>query len=901
MHQKAHFKRWLSLLLVTAFVFQACNLFSLSRKDDVTPEEPETAVTEKTGAQPEEATDVPPVEPTATQAGLPFAINQAPRFAVFEELNSAVVPFASHEPIAADLNNVRNPFILSQSQAQRLVQDGFVVSPGMEKEFFTVYEKARYENIPIFVTSDALLHVYHLMFDKVLRQAETQHFVGLLQSLNAAMLAKADENYQTLRGVSDWEDAARRVVAFFAVGSKLLDPAVSIPDYARDLVDAELVQIGQADGIKPSPIFPGLEFGEDYTQYIPRGHYTRSEILKAYFRSMMWYGRMTFRLHSMREDVGKAETRQALLVVYALRNTQVNGRPALDAWADLYAPTVFFVGRSDDLTAVQYGDVIDYVYGDSATLQTIADESKLSSFIEWADQLPPPKILGIVVEDTADETRATKGLRFMGQRFVPDAYVFRQLIYDNVGTRDNRRGLPKGLDLFAAMNSERAYQHLEQMGDVNFEGYPDQMQKMRAWMSGLTPFDWTETLYNTWIFCFYPLLEKPADGYPDFMRSGAWQDKQLNTSLGSWAELKHDTILYAKQVYAELGGGPPPPPPLPPKGYVEPAPLFYARLAALTAMTRKGLESRGLLNEQDQEGLKNLEDLVMVLQVIAGKELRGEPLTDDEFERIRYIGGELENLTMLAADTDTSDGGPGATTYMDDEQQAAVIADVATDPGAADGPKVLEVGVGRINEIFVVTPIIEADGSKYLQVAKGGVFSYYEFEWPASNRLTDETWRKMLEEGKAPALLPWTSSFMVTDTEFEAQRRGISGFQDGITYIYWDPKNMVGYLEPAQQPWSAELEALNAQNQYIAHQLVSSSVRSFDMQSSEIAVVTVREVWQDKLYTYSGGYPTYDEQPTRTRGPYTLNVTYTLKLVKDDYGVRWAVENVAYADQPPAW
>jgi len=49
-----------------------------------------------------------------------------------------------------------------------------------------------------------------------------------------------------------------------------------VPAYANDLVQAELSLIDQAGGISPSPIFPGLENGEDYTQYIPRGHYTKA-------------------------------------------------------------------------------------------------------------------------------------------------------------------------------------------------------------------------------------------------------------------------------------------------------------------------------------------------------------------------------------------------------------------------------------------------------------------------------------------------------------------------------------------------------------------------------------------------------------------------------------------------
>ena len=101
------------------------------------------------------------------------------------------------------------------------------------------------------------------------------------------------------------------------------------PEYARDLVDSELALIESADGILPSPLFPGLEFGEDYSQYIPRGHYTLSEDLKRYFTSMMWYGRMTFRLKVRDPEIGKEETRSALLLVQALRQARVDGRPAL--------------------------------------------------------------------------------------------------------------------------------------------------------------------------------------------------------------------------------------------------------------------------------------------------------------------------------------------------------------------------------------------------------------------------------------------------------------------------------------------------------------------------------------------------------------------------------------------
>jgi hypothetical protein len=839
---------------------------------------------------------LPPATPTSV---VPVAAPAMPVFAAYHEPAVSAVPAVAHEPIAADLSNVRVSFLLSPGLRARLAQNGFVVAPGVEKEFFTVYEKARYDNQPAFVTSDSLLHVYHLLFDKILRTAEVEHFIPLLRDLNAALLAQTDAQYQALKD-GPWAEPARRTVAFVGVASRALDPEVQVPDYARELVEAELTLINDASGILPSPLFPGLEHGEDYTQYIPRGHYTLRDDLKAYFRSMMWYGRMTFRLKTKDPEVGKEETRAALLLVQALKDATVGGRPALDAWQDLYSPTAFMVGRSDDLTALQYLDVYDTVYGPEATATDLVDEARLQEFIDLAMQLPPPRILGIVIAVTDEVEAATKGLRFMGQRFVPDAYVFRELIYRNVGTDIDPRGLPMGLDLFAAMGSERAYAILDQMGETHYERYPEQMQKMRDWMSGLTVSEWTETLYNTWLYTFHPLIDAPGEGYPAFMRSAAWLDKQLNTVLGSWAELKHDTILYAKQVYAELGGGPPPPEPEPPRGYVEPVPQFFARLAALTEMTRSGMQSRGLLNELDATSLDTLETLATSLQTMAEKELRGEPLTEDEYTTIRFYGGRLEELTMAAADSDMED--PLARRYLEEEPQAAVIADVATNP--APPPMALEEGVGRVNPIYVVVPIVGADGSSYLQVARGGVFSYYEFPWPIADRLTDEKWRGMLDDGSAPPPPEWTASFLVDEIEYEELGRAVGEFRGSLTGAYWfrDPIYLAGG-GPAAERVTSEISALTAVQRYMGHQLVGAEFRSFDLQSAMLAVVTAHETWRDTLYALTQYSPEIDDAVLTQRGPYSLDATYTLELIDQgpELPPAWQVTNVVYAAEPPAF
>jgi len=219
-------------------------------------------------------------------------------------------------------------------------------------------------------------------------------------------------------------------------------------------------------------------------------------------------------------------------------------------------------------------------------------------------------------------------------------------------------------------------------------------------------------------------------------------DKDLHTWLGSWTELRHDTILYAKQSYTVFAESAQPPP-MPARGYVEPQPEVYARLAALTAQMQAGLGDRGLLNEEVAERLAQIEQLLLSLKTISEKELRGESLTEEEYALIRHIGDTLEDLTTFSEEVE------GKVTSEADERMA-LVADVHTDSNTG---KVLEEGVGDAFPIYV---IVMVEGEQV--VAMGGVFSYYEFKQPMSDRLTDEAWQEMSPKPDQPA---WTGSFIV--------------------------------------------------------------------------------------------------------------------------------------------
>ncbi len=709
-----------------------------------TPVMPSPSSTEVSPAASPTANSIPPTAPPDVYA---------PVFAAFQPVSVNLPAQFKGEDygLPLDLNNVQfaGEIPFSEAQRQLLTQNGFVVlspKPGEFREFYQIYEQGRYALHPVFVSTDSIYHVYHLIFDKMLRDLERDSLIATLNSLTSTMLNASYQQYGTLKGTA-LEEPARRNVAYFAVAAQLLGLPDPVPAEVTDLVNAEMALINGTAGPQISPIWdrPDLtdeqKLREDYSQYIPRGHYTRSEELKKYFRTMMWYGRLTYRL---RDDF---ETRRALLMTQVVRNAKsTDGTAAVTLWQNIYEPTTFIVGKSDDLSFFEYGALMDSVFGPNADPASFADETRFAAFKQATETLPPPQVNSMWVWIWEDPEQATKGFRFMGQRFTLDAYVFGQVIWRKVGTMEKQRGLPKGLDFMAAMGSDEAYKILKEMGEDQYANYDTQMAKVRTEVAGLQTDSWTQNLYWSWLYSLQPLLT-PKDGrFPHFMQTQAWTRKDLHSALGSWTELKHDTILYAKQVMAEMGGGGLEEPP---HSYVEPNPEAYARLLALATMTRDGLSQRGLLSDLTRGNLENLISELGFLQRISEAELNGSEISDDDYWHMYYWGGVLEQFTLAAADTDPGGGRP-----ILEDQKAALVADVATGL-TADGTLVaLEEAIGQPTLIYVVLP------GQPTRLATGAVYSYYEFPVPVSGRMTDEQWQAAVEAGSNPPAPDWTKSFI---------------------------------------------------------------------------------------------------------------------------------------------
>lgn len=700
--------RQIVALLVTAAMLTGCGAV---QNQDVVSEQTKTQ--EET--QTESVEEIQSKADTATEYSV---IGQRPRLiSTTADSSENISPAADSYTLEKDLSNVDNlwQFYLDDKMTELLAKNGFVVREEAGREFFDLYERNRYNMIPNFVTVDSLMHTYHVYFAYLLKNIEKEYLADQVRQLGIKMLEDSKEQYVQLKG-SEWESAAVRNVAFFTVGAKLLDDTVQIEDYVSDIVESELSRIETAQGIMISAI---TDDEEDYSQYKPRGYYEGDSDLEAYFKAMMWYGRMHFKQE--KEDLD----RSALLITKALDSDS----EAYELWQSVYSVTSFFAGASDDNGVCEYAPLIRAAYGENAKVTDLIGNG--DAFLDYRTNtaaLPVPQTNSIPIED--GEENVIPGFRFMGQRFSIDAMVMQKLIYSNVQSNSagEKRMLPDVLDVPAALGSDVALNLLKENGVEDYPGYMENMEKLRGGINEADDSLWNASLYASWIQTLRPLLEKKGEGYPMFMQNEEWAKKNLECFAGSYTELKHDTVLYSKQVMAEMGGGMEEEPD--DRGYVEPEPVVYERFASLAEQTAQGLKKYQMLSDADENNLVKLEELALRLQTISNKELQNETLTDEEYDLIRTYGGNIEHFWY-----DAMRANANYDNIFSEEYPAALVVDIATDPNGS----VLEAATGDPSQIIVA---VQVDGK--IKLASGSVYTFYQFEQPLNDRLTDTQWRVMM-------------------------------------------------------------------------------------------------------------------------------------------------------------
>lgn len=592
------------------------------------------------------------------------------------------------EPYADPLGDVANLWLFNFADREReqLIRNQLLFLDTDYDQIYTLYDSESYgrgnedefndHGRPYFVTSDAVLETFYAAFSSLYANAERTVLARSLADFCTAG-AEAARNRKSPPDVE----------TLFTVGLALLKPDTL--KTASPQVREEVRRIEAATETGVSLFGQKVQYGD----FFIRGKYERDKDLKGYFRALKWFQAFTFDLH----DTAQRSHATAILAVANAPEV----RPPLEKIYSLYNS---MLGESRYLSPLN--------------LKEIGNK-------EPAAKYGLPWITGV------------NRFRVFPPIYTLDAFIFDELIThrdrnDTVGTVENPRMLPRGLDIMAALGATEARKILvDELQEGRYANYERHLDRVTAFVKGMSRSAWDASLYQNWLDLMGTLAREPENA-PAFTKTAAWRRKQLNTALGSWVNLRYETIAMVEQVAAEAGeGGYEVLNIGKPRGYVEPNPEFFRTLdkafGRLAQEFERAIADQALRRELATRFAEHRAHL-KALETIARKELAGEALTAEEYEEILYIGRTVEHFMQVIASADGTDGRPLA-----NPEPIRKIVDVQKDD--ARGVRLYE-ALGHAGEMDVVVPYF---GRR--QIAKGAVYSYYEFTSPEN--LGSGKWRSM--------------------------------------------------------------------------------------------------------------------------------------------------------------
>lgn len=642
-----------------------------------------------------------------------------------------------------NLSNVENLAYFgdfTSEQKALLAKNGFVIASRKPEygrffydQIFYIYDKNDYYGIPSFVTGDAMTHTFHIFYDFLLRSTEREQIYPKLKGMTEELLKYSIETYNALTD-ERIKGLQLKNTAFFGVGASLLGLDISgVPEGAKSLIEEELKNIE----MKTSGLSKITNDEVDFTQMTVRGHYTRDETLGAYFLATMYYGQAGF---SFFDDKGlpiEDAILQGLLMTYNV----YKDKSVFTTWSQAVDPIDFMVESAEDISIRQMAKILYGVYGENPDMNQLLKAAPFQTAVGMIRELPDP----IIAPEKG------KSFRFIPQRAVMDSMLMQQVV-DNINPVSDRP-IYSGLDLMASFGSETAMeiQNADPYNSIWSE-YKPQMAKNRKIVEALREEDWQKNLYRGWLWMLTEYAKDYGEGYPQFMQNDAWRRKDLASALGSWAELKHDTVLYGKQVSAQMGG---PPDFDPGNGYVEPNLALFEKLTWLLEFTKANLADRDMLGDNGEkiDQFKNMVDGCIAL---IKKQLTNEAFTAEDKVFLRRIGGEMERICINFVESKDNIYYWYEIENLTDQRMPIVADLMQTVKNNCNIPEnqFLHTASGAPNEIFVIYP---HQGKLYM--GRGGVFSYYEFVAP--ERYTDEKWQEELMEN--PRAMPDWEKDLVTE------------------------------------------------------------------------------------------------------------------------------------------
>lgn len=671
---------------------------------------------------------------------------------------------------------------LNKDELAAFKKNGFVVSERLGGySFGELYYAVYTRDLPVFISSDSVLHAWHRSYDAMLEELELTYLRASLDAILTTMhdaLPKAKTEY----GDGVLKDSVLDADYFLAVARSLLkDGAVATKLDQDDRVNKTLAAV-KAEGMHDFDLF-GRARKMDFSQFKPRGHYETKPELRTYFKAMMWCGRTDLRIAGGSDATGALSSARELGASMVLLDL-LRKAGKEEAWRQFDRCIQTFVGRTDSATFDDLARVATAAkIKTPADLKTDDDLKKLATAV---------KEMGTGAQDIRGDVYIAPGgsgkvslpqsFTVLGQKFVIDSWVTAKTVFDDI-TWDREkvaRRVPSGVDVaFAALGNNHVVPNLVERIESGShpqrdkKPYQHNLAAVRNVLDSLDAKAWDDTIYMQWLKTLRTLSAPGDEKLPEVMRTREWGLKQTNTQMASWTQLRHDTILYVKQSYTAGTLC------YYPAGFVEPVVPFWAQMDAMASRSASLLEETPFpdavkaTQTRQVRFLRAFATQMGKLRAVAEKQLAQKELTADEKK-------VLEDVMQIVHPRGSGGGGPQYTGWYpalfyrerkDCVKWDALVADVHTDvpsPLHRDPGSVLHQGVGNVDLM-----IVAIDNGKDRVVYVGPTMSHYEFETPNAVRKTDKEWKTDLLDGKLPPRPDYTRNYLIPATERKPVAEGM--------------------------------------------------------------------------------------------------------------------------------
>lgn len=669
------------------------------------------------------------------------------------------------------MDSIEAKYNLTATEKELLKRNGFMVSERLSHTSFAhAFGEIWHKDLPVFISTDAILHAIHMSYDAILKRIEIDLLIPKLTTLLGALKEQVPVLHSKYSSHAGMRTSLEDVDLYLTVAEKLLGSPSTLYYSSNDTTLNEILGYIAAEKPVMHQLFSSTKKIIDYSQFTVRGHYTDTHYpqLAKYFQAMMWLGRTELYLLAPQAPATPQQTftdiqRQIIDAVLINEAVQLAGMQS--TWNEIDCVIKFMVGESDNVTPPNLQEVIlasnideasDLT--DSTTTAAFQDTLKTKSY---AFQRILSQIL-MTDFNSPDSIVPASAFLLFGQRFIIDSYVTGQVVFDKIVYEGDRvkRMLPSTLDVLFALGNNAAAQLLQ--SELDQYHYSTNLAALRYLIDGYGDDFWSATMYNLWLNSIRT-LNPPAErsNLPIFMQTAGWWQEKMNTQLASWAQLRHDNLLYAKQSYT--GGVIC----SYPYAYIEPIPQFYLAVKNFANVAETYFTT---MNGGDEfvNYFHTVGKICDTLYSIANKELTHEELTDAERKFLTKVLYEVEVCGHRF------DGWYSQLFYMGEDamvKEDLIVADVHTAPTDANGIMVgwvLHAGTGPIN-LGVFTAEIEGDKTVAFV---GPVMSYYEHVTTNFKRFTDEEWATAY--ALSPSVRPSFVNLYLADTAGSSLGEGVN-------------------------------------------------------------------------------------------------------------------------------